>query len=462
MVGMIFILMAIAAFFLGWFIVDDEQRILQNQTNKQGASLVDMMATFSVEPLLTQDFPNLEVYAERLAQVKHGVAFVLIEDGEGQVVVQAPRDDVQQLLAEASIQVFEAWVLVGSTDSVPIGKVKIGLLTIEPDQLIASRVLVLGTAALITVVILSLFLSWLIQKMMLEPIAQLDRAAETLGEGDLKSQIVLSGGEEFGRLAVTLNAMRLSLNRSYEEIQNQNERLKELDKMKSEFLANMSHELRTPMHAILSFAALGEKKVDTADKARLKQYFSRIQTSGERLMNLLNNLLDLSKLESGTIELELDKYDLGELAEMAVKDLSVLVRGKSIQFVVVPSDVSLLATFDQAKIFQVILNLLSNAIKFSPEGGVITLSYEVMTQKGAGSEAIAVVMSVADRGVGVPKDESSAVFNKFVQSSKTKTGSGGTGLGLAICKEIITGHGGKIWVDDNPDVGAIFRFSLPY
>jgi len=236
------------------------------------------------------------------------------------------------------------------------------------------------------------------------------------------------------------------------------------NKSKSEFLANMSHELRTPMHAILSFAAMGVEKIDVANSDRLLRYFTRILESGNRLLNLLNNLLDLSKLEAGATPLACDSQSLSDALRTVIDELSSLLSSKNIVLNIEQCRDDLQAWFDYDKIVQVFRNLLGNAIKFSDAGTVITISMErthVISQNAIGGHCEAVAVTVRDQGIGIPEQELNSVFDKFVQSSKTKTGAGGTGLGLAITKEIIERHGGEIRAKNNPDGGASFVFKLP-
>jgi PAS domain S-box-containing protein len=244
------------------------------------------------------------------------------------------------------------------------------------------------------------------------------------------------------------------------------EQAESANQVKDEFLANMSHELRTPLHAILGFSEIGEKKVDIAGKEKLKRYFSSIRKSGNRLLALVNDLLDLSKLEAGNLTFEMEEYDLKEILNITVKELSVLLKEKSLEMEIIASEVDTMAYLDKYKILQVMLKLLSNAIKFTPPGKSIQVSFSETTlpvdtsqvDKGA---VAAIQVSIIDYGIGVPEEEVEGIFDKFIQSSKTRTGAGGTGLGLAICKEIIMGHGGSIWVEENPAGGAVFTFVIP-
>jgi PAS domain S-box-containing protein len=231
---------------------------------------------------------------------------------------------------------------------------------------------------------------------------------------------------------------------------------------KSEFLANMSHELRTPMHAIISFANFGVEKIDRVDAAKLLHYFHNIRKSGSRLLSLLNDLLDLSKLEAGKMQMSRQPSDLGGLIGEAIAEVEMLARSRDIDLrskTVGPAT----ASIDNMRMLQVLRNLLSNAIKFTPEGGAVRVECAFVPCGGFDAASGSIEISVSDNGLGIPENELEAVFDKFVQSSKTKTGAGGTGLGLAICREIVTAHGGTIQAFNNPSPasGATFVVRLP-
>jgi len=222
---------------------------------------------------------------------------------------------------------------------------------------------------------------------------------------------------------------------------------------KSYFLSNISHELRTPLHGILSFAGFGIKKHAIAKPDKILDYFQKIRQSSETLLMLLNDLLDLAKLESRKVTFEFRPTDLGLLIDSIVDEYNSLASEKNLTVRCEPPEANEKIVLDADKIKQVLRNLLSNAVKFSPEGRTIDI--------GLFKKADSVVVSVRDQGVGVSENELDNVFDKFFQSSKTKTGAGGTGLGLAICQEIITAHKGRIWAENNPDIGANFLFEIP-
>ncbi len=227
---------------------------------------------------------------------------------------------------------------------------------------------------------------------------------------------------------------------------------------KSEFLANMSHELRTPMHAIMSFSRLGMERIGQAPPERVGQYFERIRQSAERLVLLINDLLDLSKLEAGRMLLTRECFEVAPLLSKAVRDLESLLPPRALCVELRVETFDTWITGDRVQIERVVHNLLSNAIKFSPDGGLIDICVgNAMTPQGDSALRI----SFSDSGVGIPAGELEDIFEKFVQSSATKTGAGGTGLGLAISREIIVAHHGTIAASNNPGGGATFTVTLP-
>ena len=242
--------------------------------------------------------------------------------------------------------------------------------------------------------------------------------------------------------------------RAQEIIIKDKENAEQANQSKSEFLANMSHELRTPMHVILSFAAIGIKKSDTATKEKLQHYFSNIQTSGKRLLVLLDDLLDLSKLESDKMEMNMQSNDLVTVFENCRLEQEQRIKDSELTLQFIKPSHPVTAIFDGPRIAQVITNLLSNAIKFSPKGSLITATIETNNPQE-------LCFSLQDDGVGIPEKELTEIFDAFVQSSKTKTAAGGTGLGLAISKKIIVEHGGRIWAEQTPEGGAVFKFVIP-
>ena len=313
------------------------------------------------------------------------------------------------------------------------------------------------------------------------PIVELAAAASRLARGDLHTQVEVQTTGEVQTLVDSFNQMAKDLRdtlasrdasvesllkevaerkRAERELKQQATELiqarvaaETANEAKSVFLANMSHELRTPLHGILGFARRGLKRGSTASPERLQSYFVQIDQSGERLLTLLNDLLDLAKLEAGKMRFVFEPTDLRILLSTVVDEFRSLLHERHLTIESrVPDDVPHIP-LDPGKIMQVVRNLLSNAVKFSPPNSTITLALQV--------EAQDVLVIVYDQGSGIPVAELHTVFDKFVQSSTTMTGAGGTGLGLSISREIIMAHDGRIWAENRPEGGALFCFTLP-
>ncbi|NQU63345.1 MAG: response regulator [SAR324 cluster bacterium] len=229
---------------------------------------------------------------------------------------------------------------------------------------------------------------------------------------------------------------------------------------KSVFLANMSHELRNPMHQIISYSKFGDEKFNHITDEKRQYYFKQIRKASDRLMILLNNLLDLSKLEAGRMDYQLEENNLVEIINEAISEFRPSIEEKRL-LIGLENKKAAVAYCDSYKTGQVIRNLLSNTIKFSSENQKIIINLVDSTLIKRGQTIPAVKISIIDEGIGIPENELETVFDKFSQSSRTKTGAGGTGLGLAICREIIEAQKGKIWAENNADGGATFSFVLP-
>lgn len=221
---------------------------------------------------------------------------------------------------------------------------------------------------------------------------------------------------------------------------------------KSDFIANISHELRTPLQSIIGFSELGRSLAD--GQPEFVEMFDDIHSGGQRMLKLVNGLLDISKMGSGLGSLALRRADLLPLAAAVVKELGPLATQRDLQITLQAAMPQLEAEVDAFRWQQVLRNVLANALRFAPQGSTIEIS--VWDRGAEGSE-----LQVRDHGPGIPPDELETIFDAFVQSSRTQDGSGGTGLGLTICRKIMIAHGGRIVARNAPDGGAVFSLQLP-
>ena len=226
----------------------------------------------------------------------------------------------------------------------------------------------------------------------------------------------------------------------------------EAARTKAEFIANVSHELRTPLQSILGFSELGLMR--TQEQVRVSGMFQDIHDSGQRMLALVNDLLDISKIDSAFSEASLSEIDARQLVQDVARELDPLLCAHlvTLEQRLPTHPVNLQA--DTARIHQVLRNIIANALKFSVSGGKIIIGIELLTPDR-------LHCYVQDAGCGIPSDELENIFEPFVQSSLTKDGSGGTGLGLAICQRIILAHAGHIYAENISTGGAIFHIELP-
>lgn len=236
-------------------------------------------------------------------------------------------------------------------------------------------------------------------------------------------------------------------------IKEQNEKILEADKIKNEFIANISHELRTPLNAIIGFSEVLKSKLFGELNKKQADYISDIYTSGVHLLGMINEILDISKIESNAMKLSLTKFQLNPAINEVINVISPLARKKNIEMSFQPKFSGEIKA-DYQKIQQIMYNLLSNAIKFTPKNGKI----EVLTLPQGKN----VVIEVKDNGIGIDEKDKAKIFAKFVQLENTYTKKeSSTGLGLTITKKFVEMHGGKISVKSEPDKGAAFIVTIP-
>jgi signal transduction histidine kinase len=239
----------------------------------------------------------------------------------------------------------------------------------------------------------------------------------------------------------------------FREIEEKGRELEIATKHKSQFLANMSHELRTPLNAILGYTELILDNIYGDVPEKIKEVLERLGKNGRHLLGLINDVLDLSKIEAGQLTLSLNEYSMGEVVQTVLTSVEALAAEKKLGLKArVPPDLSV-ARGDEQRIAQVLLNLLGNAIKFTEQG-------EITVEVTDSDEMF--LVSVADTGSGLSEIDQKTIFEEFQQADGSSTREkGGSGLGLSISKKIVAMHGGRIWVESNVGKGSTFRFTLP-
>ena len=310
----------------------------------------------------------------------------------------------------------------------------------------------------------------LLARKLVRPIETIQAAAANIGSGALDQRIEIASNDELGVLADEFNRMAAQLQESYaglelkvqertqelatamDELDEKSRQLEAASLHKSEFLANMSHELRTPLNAILGFSQVLREQMFGELNEQQEEYVDDIFSSGHHLLSLINDVLDLSKVEAGQIELDIAPFSLHEALERGVVMVRERASKEGVEVTLKPPDVGLVAG-DERRVRQVIFNLLSNAVKFTPAGGAV----DVRALQVNGEVRVAVM----DTGPGVAAEDRDRIFEEFQQTEAGELQREGTGLGLALSKRLVELHGGRIWVDSEVGVGSTFTFTLP-
>ncbi len=256
-------------------------------------------------------------------------------------------------------------------------------------------------------------------------------------------------------LEYTVESRTAELRMSMEKLMDANLQLKEAHSHRSRFISSMSHELRTPLSAILGYADLYKKNYGPTADEKQNLYFENILIAGKHLLNLINDILDLAKIDSGKMEVELDIFPPGKFVEEILNMMSAKFQEKNLQVETFIDPNLTEITADRRKCLQIMLNLLSNAYKFTPEGGRIGINIIEDLEKG-------IKVEVSDTGKGIEPGETGNIFSEFYQISKASLSSAeGTGIGLALTRRLVELQGGEIGVDSQPDAGSTFWFTLP-
>jgi signal transduction histidine kinase len=308
----------------------------------------------------------------------------------------------------------------------------------------SSRSLFVGVA--VGAIGLALLLGFVLSWSVIGPIQRIDSRLAAIAAGDFSGHVDVENRDELGALAANVNQMNDELRRLYAELEASSQH-------KSDFLASMSHELRTPLNAIIGFSQVLREEMFGPVNEKQAEYLDDIVSSGNHLLTLINDVLDLSKVEAGQVELEVGPFSLREALERGVVMVRERATGDGVQVELSAGPEVDVVDGDERRIKQVIFNLLSNAVKFTPAGGAVDVSAARVNGD--------VRISVADTGPGIAPEDHERIFEEFQQTGTGVEHAEGTGLGLALSKRLVELHGGRIWLESELGKGSTFVFTLP-
>jgi two-component system sensor histidine kinase BarA len=308
------------------------------------------------------------------------------------------------------------------------------------------------------------------QRVILRPIRQLRALASNVAEGNLDIRSAIKTGDEYEKLANAFNDMLDGLQAAQEKLRQANKQLDEkivelsernielfkANKVKGEFLANISHEFRTPLNAILGFAQVLRDKPGVLKKEKARRYAENIITGGNRLLNMINDLLDLVKTEAGKMELHIEKTSVRKLCKALIASFSLLTKEKKIKVKLVTDDNIPPLLTDAGKVQQILYNFLSNAVKFTPQRGRIEIRARLLPDENT------VRIAVTDTGCGIAEADREKIFEKFRQTDGSITRqTTGSGLGLTISRELAAMLAGSIGLESELNKGSTFWLDIP-
>jgi signal transduction histidine kinase len=313
----------------------------------------------------------------------------------------------------------------------------------------ANRAIGLALGALGACVVLVLLYAFEFAVGIARPIRRAADAAAKVAEGDLSVRLPERGPAEVHDLAASFNVMAGSLARGKRELESQNEQLREIERLRIELISTISHEARTPLASVLGYTSLLLTR--DVDEAQRRHFLEIIANEGRRLGSLIDDFLDVKRIEEGRLELRAEPFDLGAVLRDQVESFAGRSERHTIKLDL--GQRPLAVRGDSDRFAQVIANLLANAVKYSPEGGSIEAS--------AGRDGEMVHVDVRDYGLGIPESHRAHVFTKFFRGEAPKHGIAGLGLGLAISREIVEAHGGRMGFETAEGEGSLFWFELP-
>jgi signal transduction histidine kinase len=510
-IGFISLIIVAVCSGLGWYFIQQRAEMMESALLNTGTILSRNLAYNSRRLMFIEDLEGLAKLIAGVMEVEE-VVYVVITGPEGKRLAAGSKDGLypdpasikgllgsstgEPVIASAgALEDFAVPVLrrslpqplvppfasespaLESADRV-YGVVQIGMT--RAKMLETLRALIVRAALMTVLIILAgIAATVVLAGRIITPLKSLADVAGRVAEGDLTASVGATTRDEVGRLAEVFNHMTESLkerdaaiSRAYQELeqlaqsleqrvrqrtqelQTANERLQEMDRLKSAFVSMVSHELRTPMTSIKGYVDNLLDGVAGDLNEKHAYYLSRVKHNVERLTRMINDLLDLSRIEAGVVQLQVGPVSIHDLVTDVVEGFRTIAREKSITVQARHEKALPTVPGDRDKLYQVLTNLIQNAIKFTPRGGDVRISAR---RRDDGF----VQVCVADTGCGIPSAECRKVFEKFYRGESAPPEAQGAGLGLAITKSLVELHGGQIWVESAPGQGSRFSFTLP-
>jgi two-component system sensor histidine kinase/response regulator len=312
----------------------------------------------------------------------------------------------------------------------------------------ANEAMLLGALGIVASTALIVLFGLYLSRSIAGPVRTVARGASRLAGGELSLRLPDAGSGEVGELTRSFNEMAAGLQASHAELERQNAKLRESERLKSELISIVSHELRTPLASVIGFTSLLLQREFDVDARR--HYLGIVDAQARRLASLLEDFLDVQKIEAGRLDLAQELVDMASLMD---DQRELYARQSPRHRLELDLERPLPVRGDPQRLAQVVGNLLSNAIKYSPEGGRVEI-------EGARSDD-SVRISVRDEGLGIAREQQGRIFTKFFRGEAGASGIGGTGLGLAFSREVVEAHGGRIGFDSTAGEGSTFWLELP-